>query len=94
MAKNRLKFLPENIGNLASLQTLNLLENADLTALPKSLCRAQRLKAILATPETFVYPPPDTMREGTEAIMKYICEGLYAFVILILHIKQPRRQTN
>lgn len=76
MAKNRLKCLPENIGNLTSLQTLNLLENGDLAALPKSLCRAQRVKAILASPETFVYPPPDTVHEGTEAIMKYICEGL------------------
>lgn len=74
VSQNYLKDLPETMGKMKSLQSLNLCTNK-LCSLPKSLCHVRCLKDIKIDAEHFVYPPPEVAALGTEAIMKYLCEG-------------------
>lgn len=75
VAHNSLKTLPENIGNLKNLKFLSLNGNKHLKRLPKSICNARRLVSLEVDCERFIYPPSEIMEEGTEAVMKYICNG-------------------
>lgn len=64
---------------MKNLRELNVMGNSDMHSLPKSLCEAQRLNSIKVCSTNFVYPPSQVVEEGTEFIMKYICEGRYLY---------------
>lgn len=106
LSNNCLKHLPENIGNLNRLKILKLKGNERLCDLPKSVCRVQSLVLLELDCDRFVYPPAEITRQGTDVIIKYICDGrkmLFStfktllklkFQILIIHTIHPKFQKN
>ncbi|KAK4877286.1 hypothetical protein RN001_009792 [Aquatica leii] len=73
LSNNMLKDLPEDLGNLTNLRRLSIQENK-ISRLPKSLSGAQRIQDIIVTTSNLVYPPTEVANEGTESIMRYICQ--------------------
>ena len=97
LSNNKLKKLPENLGQLTRLESLNLANNA-LKELPASLCALPRLRILnlegnpkltkipkalggvrsletLTLGEGLTYPPPEVVGKGTEAVMRFLCQG-------------------
>lgn len=74
VSNNALRVLPDNMGSLVSLQHLNISGNK-VQQLPKSICHAQRLSKIVLDTDNCIYPPRDIVEQGTEVIMKFICDG-------------------
>lgn len=76
-----MKYLPHDIGNMTALRTLKCCGNARVNSLPKSICRAQKLTLIEVDGDNFIYPPSEVVKQGTEIIIKYICDGKHNFCI-------------
>jgi len=74
LANNCIKELPAAITNLANLRTLDLRNNPKLKKLPVDICRLRCLDCLLVDPSTLTYPPPDVTDQGTEAIMRFLCQ--------------------
>lgn len=72
LSHNKLKHLPEDIGLLKSLHTLNIEENP-VTKLPKSFYKLSQLTVLHLNCDQFCYPPSEVVKNGIEAIIKYIC---------------------
>lgn len=75
VSNNNLKMLPENIGSLVNLKYLNICGNKHLTSLPKSLSSCQRIQNLELDCKDFIYPPNIVLESGTEAILRYLCNG-------------------
>lgn len=75
LSNNYLKSLHDNVGNLRRLKILKLRGNKNLQRLPKSICQAQSLILLDLDCDNFVYPPATVAEQGTENIIKYICDG-------------------
>lgn len=76
LSHNKLKHLPEDIGLLKSLHTLNIEENP-VTKLPKSFYKLSQLTVLHLNCDQFCYPPSEVVKNGIEAIIKYICAGKF-----------------
>ncbi|XP_071442686.1 E3 ubiquitin-protein ligase LRSAM1-like isoform X2 [Hetaerina americana] len=73
LSNNNLKTIPSTMGNLKHLQILDLRSNK-LKALPKELCRASFLREIHVDCDLLMYPPKEITRNGTQEIMKFLCQ--------------------
>lgn len=73
---NNLKELPSSLCGLPRLRTLDLSNNPKMSKLPKELCKVRGLEKLVLTPETITYPDPKVAKEGTEAIMRFLCKGI------------------
>lgn len=86
MSHNCLKCLPENIGSLVRLRIFRLKCNKDFHSLPKSICQAQCLELLELDCDNFIYPPVNVVQQGTEEIIKYICDGIVTYLIFFLYV--------
>lgn len=89
LSDNCLKCLPENIGDLTRLKVLKLNGNKSLHNLPKTICCMQSLVQMDLDCDNFSYPPAAVIRQGTESILKFICDGMKGFIV---HFKSSKRQ--
>ena len=69
---NDIKFtkLPESIGELKNLKSLNI-SNNQLTSLPKSIVKLENLRELDLTGNPLITPPPEVADKGIEAIREY-----------------------
>ena len=73
LRKNQLKSLPESIGHLTNLQMLTLSSN-QLKSLPNSLAQLEKLESLQLNDNPLTEPPPEVVRQGTDAIQAYLRE--------------------
>lgn len=75
LSSNKLKTLPDSIGNLKKLQHLDIRNNSNLNTLP-TLHRNKCLKELLLDGENnWKNPPREIIRNGIEAILSYFYKG-------------------
>jgi len=67
----RLTALPPEIGKLTQLETLDL-SNNNLTELPATLTRLTKLKELKLGGNPLTFPPPEIIKQGTQAILAYL----------------------
>jgi Leucine-rich repeat (LRR) protein len=75
LSYNNLKDLPCGLGQLTRLRTLNLSHNPKLTKLVKEMAQMRSLETMIVDAGSLVYPEAKVCREGTEAIMRFLCTG-------------------
>lgn len=75
-SNNCLKKLCSALGNLANLKVLKITGNKDLVELPCELCKASNITAIELDADQYLFPPPGIITEGTESIMRFMCEKM------------------
>ena len=80
ISSNKLRYLPTSFGSLKCLNVLKIESNHSLKYLPPSLCLATRLAHISLDVDRVVDPPKDVTTQGTEAILRHLCQGKYAVV--------------
>lgn len=80
---NRVKALPDCICTLRNLRSIDLADNP-ITTLPRDLCQVRPLETIVLNADQMTFPPPDVCSQGTEAIMKYLCEGTVPVCMILL----------
>lgn len=71
LSHNQLKHLPQNLGTMESLQSLNVSYN-DLDALPLTLGKSKSLKLILAIFNKCKCPPQQICNQGSNAVLAYL----------------------
>ena len=71
---NNLINLPSAIGNCQNLKILNLKSNKNLKELPIALGKLTCLVELDLDP-TIVYPPPETCKNGINAILLFLQKG-------------------
>ena len=92
---NCLKTLPGEVGQLKSLQTLNVKDNPRLTAVPPDLCRVRTLENLVVDVENMAFPPKghyfhqsphksayfilEIVAQGLEKTMKFLCDGASSY---------------
>eukprot|EP00088_Acartia_fossae_P032609 TRINITY_DN33368_c0_g3_i2.p1 TRINITY_DN33368_c0_g3~~TRINITY_DN33368_c0_g3_i2.p1 ORF type:complete len:753 (+),score=281.15 TRINITY_DN33368_c0_g3_i2:53-2311(+) len=74
LAQNNLKDLPDTLASLTSLRTLDLRGNPKLKELGKWLCQLRCLDTLLVDEATVSYPDSSITSQGTEAIMRFLCQ--------------------
>lgn len=72
ISKNNLKLLPEEMGQLQRLVTLDIGHNKPLQKLPKSLGYVQRLTNLSIDGLNLSYPPQDILDGGTIVIVAFL----------------------
>lgn len=72
VARNNLKQLPETMGKLKQLTTLDVSQNKSLQKLPKSLGYAQHLAQLNIDGLNLSYPPQDILNGGTIVIIAFL----------------------
>ena len=78
VSHNGLKELPESLSKLNRLKTLDLSHNPKLKKLPKSLAHCRSIdKLVIEAGNSITYPPTNVCSEGTEAVMKFLCKGIF-----------------
>ncbi|KAK7095159.1 E3 ubiquitin-protein ligase LRSAM1-like [Littorina saxatilis] len=95
---NRLKELPESICDLQMLRLLDVSDN-EITELPRRLACVRTLETILLDAENFKYPRNSICKQGTEAIMRFLCkENLFDYEppskFLLKAMEPPRGVTS
>lgn len=83
LSNNYLRVLPDNIGTLSNLRSLHLDGNKGLKKLPQSICCCTKLSKITLDSMNLLYPPSQIALQGTEAIIKFICDGSKKFNFFI-----------
>jgi hypothetical protein len=74
---NQLLSLPAQFGDLRNLRRLDL-RNNHLTRIPMELGQLTHLESLLVEGNNdLTCPPPEVVKEGTEAIMAYLRSGLW-----------------
>uniref|UniRef100_A0A915JJ26 Helicase C-terminal domain-containing protein n=1 Tax=Romanomermis culicivorax TaxID=13658 RepID=A0A915JJ26_ROMCU len=74
LSGNKIKELPDEIGQLNSLRTLDISLNL-ITKLPGSLINLKCLEVLLLDQENMEYPKSDICAQGTTSILKFLCDG-------------------
>lgn len=72
VSKNKLKCLPEALGEMKSLTVLNVGHNKALQRLPKSLGYAQQITQLGIDGLRLTYPPEDVQSGGTIVIVAFL----------------------
>ncbi|EDV28122.1 uncharacterized protein TRIADDRAFT_53391 [Trichoplax adhaerens] len=70
---NAVKVLTDDLAKLKSLRNLDLSGNP-ISSLPKDVCKIKSLETITLSLDTLSYPPKDVAKQGTAAIMKFLCK--------------------
>ncbi|RDD43445.1 E3 ubiquitin-protein ligase LRSAM1 [Trichoplax sp. H2] len=70
---NAVKVLTDDLAKLKSLRNLDLSGNP-ISSLPKDMCKIKSLEIITLSLDTLSYPPKDVAKQGTAAIMKFLCK--------------------
>ena len=65
-----------SISSLRSLKTLDLRSNPKLKKIPKELAALQCLETFLLDESVIIYPAATVVAQGTEAIMRFLCQGM------------------
>ena len=73
LSKNRLTTLPAALGSLTNLHTLDL-EHNPLASLPKGLGSLTHLQRLYLGSTSLTDPPPEIVRQGTDAVLSYLRE--------------------
>ena len=68
-----------SISSLRSLKTLDLRSNPKLKKIPKELAALQCLETFLLDESVIIYPAATVVAQGTEAIMRFLCQGMCQF---------------
>ena len=68
-----------SISSLRSLKTLDLRSNPKLKKIPKEVAALQCLETLLLDESTITYPAAPVVAQGTEAVMRFLCQGLSSF---------------
>jgi len=74
LSDNCLKELPVSISGLTSLKTLDLRNNPKLKKIPKEVASLRCLETLLLDSHTVTYPSPALIEQGTEAVMRFLCQ--------------------
>uniref|UniRef100_A0A2K6FH32 Leucine rich repeat and sterile alpha motif containing 1 n=1 Tax=Propithecus coquereli TaxID=379532 RepID=A0A2K6FH32_PROCO len=72
-ADNKLKELPDTLGELRSLRTLDISEN-EIQRLPQMLAHVRTLETLSLDALSMVYPPQQVCGAGTAAILQFLCK--------------------
>jgi len=74
LSNNCLKEVPSSISGCTSLKTLDLRNNWKLKRIPKEIGHIQGLESLHLDEEHITYPPQNIAKQGTEAIMRFLCK--------------------
>lgn len=74
LSGNCLKEIPASISGLTSLRTLDLRNNPKLKKIPKEMAHLQCLSSLLLDPDHLIFPSPELVSQGTEAVMRALCK--------------------
>ena len=66
---------------MTSLKTLDLRSNPKLKKIPKEIAALRCLETLLLDETAITYPDPSIVSQGTEAIMRFLCQGKSATYI-------------
>lgn len=75
VATNKLKCLPDTMGNLKNLNVLDISYNQTIVELPKSLGQAQQLVDINLDGLSITYPPNYIVEGGAIAIVSFLAQA-------------------
>jgi Leucine-rich repeat (LRR) protein len=79
---NRLQSVPASFSDLALLQELDLRRN-ELKEVPASYAKLRRLQSFsLLGNDALRFPPLEAVADGTEAVMKLLCESKTCFLFI------------
>jgi hypothetical protein len=67
--------VPASLSGLSSLKTLDLRGNPKLKKIPRELCALRCLETLLLDEGSITYPAPGLAAQGTEAVMRFLCQG-------------------
>ncbi|XP_057169750.1 E3 ubiquitin-protein ligase LRSAM1 isoform X2 [Ursus arctos] len=70
---NKLKELPDTLGELRSLRTLDISEN-EIQRLPQLLAHVRTLETLSLDASSMIYPPQEVCSAGTQAIQQFLCK--------------------
>ncbi|XP_072604656.1 E3 ubiquitin-protein ligase LRSAM1 isoform X6 [Vulpes vulpes] len=73
MKDNKLKELPDTVGELRSLRTLDISDN-EIQRLPQLLAHVRTLETLNLDASSMVYPPQEVCSAGTQAIQQFLCK--------------------
>jgi len=74
LSENALKEVPVALSSLTSLKTLDLRSNPKLKKIPKEIAALRCLETLLLDETAITYPTPSIVCQGTEAIMRFLCQ--------------------
>jgi len=74
LSENQLREVPKEIAGCHSLKTLDLRNNPKLKQIPKEIAHIRALQTLLLDEENIKYPDPEVAKQGTEAIMRFLCK--------------------
>jgi len=74
VSHNSLKELPETLSKLNRLKTLDVSHNAKLKKVPKSVANCRSMEKLGLDCCSITYPPENVCKDGTQAVMKYLCK--------------------
>ena len=67
--------VPVALSSLTSLKTLDLRSNPKLMKIPKEIAALRCLETLLLDETAITYPDSSIVCQGTEAIMRFLCQG-------------------
>jgi len=74
LSENALKEVPVSLSSLTSLKTLDLRSNPKLKKIPKEIAALRCLETLLLDESAITYPASSIVCQGTEAIMRFLCQ--------------------
>jgi E3 ubiquitin-protein ligase LRSAM1 len=74
LSENALKEVPVSLSSLSSLKTLDLRSNPKLKKIPKEIAALRCLETLLLDETAISYPDSSIVSQGTEAIMRFLCQ--------------------
>ena len=72
-----------SLSSLASLKTLDLRSNPKLKKIPKEIAALRCLETLLLDETAISYPDSSIVSQGTEAIMRFLCQGKFSLSFIL-----------